>query len=96
MAKQYNIIRLLKQEIRKGNIFIDTNGNFVNEEKIQAHAKEQFLKGMRNGTIPMTTSCEEFCKTYAWNLLKADILLAELSNMGVLIGGEQDGMADTN
>ena len=56
MAKRTNIIRIIKDEIKKGNIYVATNGNFVSEDMLEREILADFKSRLDNRTIDMSTS----------------------------------------
>ena len=75
MAKRTNIVRIIKNEIEKGNKYLCANGNLVSEEMVTGGIADEFIKGLRAGTIPVTKSLEEYTKETVGNMAKAEDFL---------------------
>ena len=80
MAKRTNIIRIIKNEIEKGNIYLCANGNLVSEEMLTSGIADEFIKGLRAGEIPVNKSLEEYTKETVGNMTKAEDFLKALYN----------------
>lgn len=83
MAKRTNIIRTLLNEIEKGNLYLDSQGNSINFAKLESIAKEDYIKGLKDGTLDMNVSWNDFLQGYTDKLLFAETVIAELKNMGL-------------
>lgn len=77
MAKRTNIIRIIKEEIKKGNTYVATNGNFVSADMLEREILADFKRGLENKTIDYSISFEAF---------KADRLATFTRAEEVLIG----------
>lgn len=75
MAKRTNIVRIIKNEIEKGNKYICANGNLVSEEMVTGGIKAEFIKGLNSGEIPVNKSLEEYTKETVGNMTKAEDFL---------------------
>ena len=56
MAKRTNIIRIIKEEIKKGNTYVASNGNFVSADMLEREILADFKSRLDNRTIDMSTS----------------------------------------
>lgn len=77
MAKRTNILRIIKEEIKKGNTYVATNGNFVSVDMLESEILADFKRGLENKTIDYSISFEAF---------KADRLATFTRAEEVLIG----------
>ena len=75
MAKRTNIINVLVNEIRKGNVFLQENGNFVSEDMTSNNIQEMYIKALRNGEVSMDTTPEQFKQKALEGNKKAEDLL---------------------
>lgn len=75
MAKRTNIVRIITNEIEKGNLYITESGNLVSEEMVTSGIKAEFIKGLNAGDIPMTVSLEDYKKQTLGNMKQASELL---------------------
>lgn len=60
MAKRTNILRIIGEEIKKGNIYIAANGNFVSEVMLNDTILGLFKSGLDNKTVDITVSFADF------------------------------------
>lgn len=86
MAKRTNIVRIIKNEIEKGNTIITANGNFVSPSLVENGIKEEFIKELRAGTVEVTTSFDQYKEKELGKLVKADDVLAKLKEVFELDG----------
>ena len=80
MAKRTNVIRILTNEIERGNTIILSNGNIVSSSLVENGIKEEYIKSLRNNTIPMTTNYADYLKDAIGNTVKAEELLSLVQN----------------
>lgn len=86
MARRNNILRLLKAEIEKGNTYIDPYGFFCNGDKLEQTINDNYIKGLKDKTLPMDTVWQEYYSEHLARYVKADVLLQEIRNTG--LGGD--------
>lgn len=67
MPKLQNIMRILLDEERKGNVFIDEHGYFRSMKYFDKARSDAYIEEMRKGTIPLGYSYEEYVKTHPVN-----------------------------
>ena len=60
MAKRTNILRIIREEIKKGNTYVAKNGNFVSADMLNRDILAEFKRCLDNGEVDMTTSFVEF------------------------------------
>ena len=60
MAKRTNIVRIIKEEIKKGNTYVAANGNFVSADMLEREILADFKRGLENKTIDYSISFEAF------------------------------------
>ena len=92
MAKRTNIVRIIKNEIEKGNTIITSSGNFVSPSLVENGIKEEYIKSLRNNTIPMTTNYADYLKESIGNTVKADELLSLVQNF---LGTSEEVVSDS-
>ncbi len=78
MAKYTNVVRIIKKEIEKGNIYMTEKGNFVSAEYVNSNVKEQFLKDLKSEKIPFTTSFDEYAKDKTEKVVSATEVLSKI------------------
>ena len=62
MAKKFNIIRALKDELSKGNEFINSKGDSVNRETLDKQLEKDYINGLKKKEIDFTVSFEDYKK----------------------------------
>lgn len=92
MAKRTNVIRILTNEIEIGNTIILSNGNIVSPSLVENGIKEEYIKGLRNNTIPLTTNYADYLKETLGNTTKAEELLSLVQNF---LGTSEEVTNDT-
>lgn len=81
MAKRFNIIRNIKDEIEKGNIYLDTNGNFVSEEMLERRILDDFKRAITNGDkVALGQSLPDYKKAHLEKFVKAEKVIECLDN----------------
>lgn len=84
MAKYTNVVRIIKKEIEKGNIYMTEKGNFVSADYVNSNVKEQFLKDLKSEKISFNTSFEEYAKDKTEKVVSADEVLSKIiSDFGI-------------
>lgn len=62
MAKRTNIIRIIKDEIKKGNNYVAPNGNFVSADMLNREIIDNYKRDLTNGSIDFSVSPEQYKK----------------------------------
>ena len=62
MAKRFNIIRNIKEEIKKGNVYVTPNGNFVSADLLNKKILTQFKHELSSGNFDYSKSLEDYKK----------------------------------
>lgn len=62
MAKRTNIIRIIKDEIKKGNAYVAPNGNFVSADMLNREIIDSYKRDLTNGSIDFSVSPEQYKK----------------------------------
>ena len=60
MAKRTNIIRIIKDEIKKGNVYVAPNGNFVSSEMLNSEILDSYKRDLTSGSIDFSVSPEQY------------------------------------
>lgn len=82
----------MRKEIEKGNTLIDTKGNFVPEQKVDALLQKSYIAGLKDGSININTPFDnykenEIAKCYT----SADIALETITT---LVHGYEETLPD--
>lgn len=78
MAKKANIIRIMQNEVTKGNIYIAGNGDMVSEDFVNKGIKDQYLKDLRDEKISYDVSFAQYKEQTVGSLLKVEDVIAEM------------------
>ena len=62
MAKRTNIIRIIKDEIKKGNAYVAPNGNFVSADMLNREILDSYKRDLTSGSIDFSVSPEQYKK----------------------------------
>lgn len=62
MAKRTNIIRIIKDEIKKGNNYVAPNGNFVSADMLNREIIDSYKRDLISGSIDFSVSPEQYKK----------------------------------
>ena len=62
MAKRTNIIRIIKDEIKKGNNYVAPNGNFVSADMLNREIIDIYKRDLTSGSIDFSVSLEQYKK----------------------------------
>ena len=62
MAKRTNIIRIIKDEIKKGNAYVALNGNFVSADMLNREILDNYKRDLTSGSIDFSLSPEQYKK----------------------------------
>ena len=62
MAKRTNIIRIIKDEIKKGNNYLAPNGNFVSADMLNREILDSYKRDLTTGSIDFSVSPEQYKK----------------------------------
>jgi hypothetical protein len=82
--KLVNIIRILNNEINKGNDFISKNGNICSKEQMLKEVKKDYLRKVDNGSLDMTVSLSDYISKECDNFIKCVDVISLLSdNYGI-------------
>ena len=60
MAKRTNIIRIIKDEIKKGNAYVAPNGNFVSADMLNREILDSYKRDLTSGSIDFSASPEQY------------------------------------
>ena len=60
MAKRTNIIRIIKDEIKKGNVYVSPNGNFVSADMLNSEILDSYKRDLTRGSIDFSVSPEQY------------------------------------
>ena len=60
MAKRTNIIRIIKDEIKKGNAYVALNGNFVSADMLNREIIESYKRDLTSGAVDFSVSPEQY------------------------------------
>lgn len=60
MAKRTNIIRIIKDEIKKGNVYVAPNGNFVSADMLNREILDSYKRDLTRGSIDFSVSPEQY------------------------------------
>lgn len=77
MAKRFNIIRNIKEEIKKGNTYLASNGNFVSAEMLHTEILNNFKRELTDGTLDLSVPFDQY----------REKALAEYTNVKDLLDG---------
>lgn len=80
MAKRTNIIRIINNEIEKGNNLVKKDGSFVSGEMLKFGIKEDFIKALRAGDITPDVSFEQYEREALSGMVTASDLLNVIMN----------------
>ena len=62
MAKRTNIIRIINDEIKKGNNYVAPNGIFVSEDMLNREIIDRYKRDLTSGSIDFSVSREQYKK----------------------------------
>ena len=62
MAKRTNIIRIIKDEIKKGNNYVAPSGNFVSADMLNREIIDNYKRDLTSGSIDFSVSPEQYKK----------------------------------
>ena len=62
MAKRTNIIRIIKDEIKKGNNYVAPNGNFVSADMLNRDILDSYKRDLTSGSIDFSVSPDQYKK----------------------------------
>ena len=62
MAKRTNIIRIIKEEIKKGNTYVAPSGNFVSADMLNREILDSYKRDLTSGSIDFSVSPEQYKK----------------------------------
>ena len=60
MAKRTNIIRIIKEEIKKGNAYVAPSGNFVSANMLNREILDSYKRDLTSGSIDFSVSPEQY------------------------------------
>ena len=60
MAKRTNIIRIIKEEIKKGNTYVAPSGNFVSSDMLNREILDSYKRDLTSGSIDFSVSPEQY------------------------------------
>lgn len=76
-----NLLSIIEKEVEKGNVFIDTTGNFITAEKLEERLKKDYLKALKDGIICFNMSFKTYSNRIKETMYsKTEDVLTELSN----------------
>lgn len=78
--KVTNIIRILQNEINKGNIYISRTGNICSEDTILKEVKKEYFRKIDNDELDISISLSEYMH-YKYNIgIKCEDVVELLKN----------------
>lgn len=78
--KRYNISRKLYEELVKGNEYVLKNGSVVDKDCLLKRIKKEYINGVRDGSIDMTLSYQEYVEYQLNKATKCEDILKLLKN----------------
>ena len=60
MAKRTNIIRIIKEEIKKGNTYVAPSGNFVSADMLNREILDSYKRELTSGSFDFSVSLEQY------------------------------------
>lgn len=80
MAKRTNILRIIENEITKGNNYVVENGNFVNADMLEKEIKADFVRALNTGSLDISISFEKYKKDKLEGMKNASDLINHINN----------------
>lgn len=88
MAKRTNIIRIIKDEIKKGNAYVAPNGNFVSEEMLNSEILDSYKRDLTSGSIDFSVSPEQYKNDKLAQYTTASEVLSDMCKVFHLINDD--------
>ena len=96
MAKRTNIIRIIKDEIKKGNAYVAPNGNFVSADMLNRDILDSYKRGITSGSIDFYVSPEQYKKDKLSQYTTADEVLDGICEAFHLSNDDPDSAKPTD
>ena len=96
MAKRTNIIRIIKDEIKKGNNYVAPNGNFVSADMLNREILDRYKCDLTNGSIDFSVSPEQYKKDKLSQYTTAADVLNGICEAFHLINDDPDSAEPTD
>lgn len=88
MAKRTNIIRIIKDEIKKGNAYVAPNGNFVSVEMLNREILDSYKRDLTSGSIDFSVSPEQYKNDKLAQYTTASEVLSDMCKVFHLINDD--------
>lgn len=87
--RKANVVKYLMNELQKGNIYIDNQGNLINQDEFIEAKTKLFVQALTEKRVPMNMTMDDFFKESGFSVTKtSDVLLGVQKLMGNLITKE--------
>ena len=96
MAKRTNIIRIIKDEIKKGNNYVAPNGNFVSADMLNREILDSYKRDLTSGSIDFSVSPEQYKKDKLSQYTTAAEVLNGICEAFHLINDDHDSAEPTD
>ena len=90
MAKRTNIIRIIKDEIKKGNAYVALNGNFVSADMLNREILDSYKRDLTSGSIDFSVSPEQYKKDKLSQYTTAADVLSGICEAFHLVNDDSD------
>ena len=90
MAKRTNIIRIIKEEIKKGNTYVAPNGNFVSADMLNREIIDSYKRDLTSGSIDFSVSPEQYKKDKLSQYTTAADVLSGICEAFHLVNDDSD------
>ena len=90
MAKRTNIIRIIKNEINKGNNYVAPNGNFVSADMLNREIIDRYKSDLTSGSIDFFVSPEQYKKDKLSQYTTASEVLSGICEAFHLVNDDSD------
>lgn len=88
MAKRTNIIRIINDEIKKGNVYVAPNGNFVSADMLNSEILDSYKRDLTSGSIDFSVSPEQYKNDKLAQYTTASEVLSDMCKVFHLINDD--------